>query len=146
MGDRFTEIIERYSPETNVSDKWEFIDALKAIGVNASPVKGSDIIYVDVMGKTYSITFDGITSGNMPEEENQTAIKSGPDEYNVDDAVEKAAEQAHSRKTLKGIGAAMVGTTNQKAKTAFKNRQRLVGAAIDNYNKKTKELEQALRR
>lgn len=129
---KFLSICESHDPSNSSDPKWELVDFLKSKGINASIVRNTDMVYIDTGSRTIAVTIS-----EMEEDE----INMGGN-YSVDDEVEKVGNKANSG--LKGMAARALGTNPQKAKSAMKKRQKLVGKAINVYNKKTQDLEKNL--
>ena len=134
---KFLDLLEEFDPNGG-SDKWGLIEYLKSKGVQVAQVRDTDMLYIDDGQRTYPIQL----VSDMPEEDAQTAIRSGPEEYSVDDNVEELAGKAS--KGLKGLAGKVLNTPAQKASGAVKRRGNLANMAVRAYDKKTKEMEKQL--
>ena len=135
---KFLNLMEEFDPNGG-SDKWGLIEYLKSKGVQVSQVRDTDMLYIDDGQKTYPIQM----VSDMPEEDAQTVMRSGPDEYSVDDNVEELAGKA--AKGMKGLAGKVLQRPAQQASSAVKRRGNLAGKAVKTYDKKTREMEKQLR-
>lgn len=133
---RFLNLCEQLDPQNSSDPKWELIDFLTSKGIKVSPVRDTDMLYIDTGTKTLVV--------NMANnEEEAESIQAGYGDYDVNSEVEGLANKAASG--LKGMGAKLFGTSAQQAKQAVQQRQNVSKQAVGAYKKKTQKLQQDLR-
>lgn len=132
----FLTLCEEFNPKNTSDPKWQLIDFLKSKGINVSPVRDTDMLYIDTGSGAVSIT----VSNN---EEEAESINADYGDYNVNDEVEGLANKAE--KGLKGAVGKLMGNPAQQAKQALKKRQGVSKQAVRVYDKKTQKLQQDLR-
>lgn len=52
----FLNLIESLQPENTADPKWALIDFLKSKGIKVSPIRDTDMLYIDAGGKEIAIT------------------------------------------------------------------------------------------
>ena len=133
---KFLELCEQLDPINSSSDKWKLIDFLKEKGINVSPIRDTDTLYIDT--GEFTIAVNVIEADAEEEAEN---VDTG--EYDVNKEVEGLAGKAQNG--LKGTAGKLFGTSAQRAKTAVQKRQGMAKQAVGAYEKKTQQLQQDLR-
>lgn len=132
---KFLSLLEELDPANQTNPKWELIDFLKSKGINVSPVKGTDSIYIDTGSKNIAVNI-------APAEEEAESIEAGYGDFNVNSEVENLASKAEGG--LKGLAGKVFGTAAQQAAGAIKKRQQVSRQAVGAYDKKTQKLKQDL--
>lgn len=135
MSSKFLTLCEELNPENFSDPKWELIDFLKSKGVNVSVVRDTDMLYIDIGGKTIAVT----VSNNEEEAEN---INAGFGDYDIDKEVEGLGAKAASG--LTGMAGKLFGTSAQQAKTALKQRQQVAGQAVGAYKSATERIKKGV--
>lgn len=138
---KFLDICEDFDPSNTGSPRYDLYNHLKEKGINASVGKGTDSILIDIGDRTIHLVVKDIDA----EEENQERV------FDVDQSVDALA-----RKDQRGVGGAMrmlgLGTGGQDARNARKagnakrRRDQKTVQAIDLYDQRTDELEDAINR
>lgn len=132
---KFLALLEELDPTTQGDPKWDLLDFLKTKGINASGVKGTDMIYIDTGEKTIAVNVSST-------EEDAESLNAGYGDYNVNDEVENLAGKAEGG--LKGMAGKVFGSAAQQASGAIKKRQQVSRQAVGVYDRKTQQLKKDL--
>lgn len=132
---KFLSLCESYDPVNVEKPKWKLLDYLQSKGINASSVRDSDLIYIDVGGQSIAVTVSET-------EEDAENISVGFGDYSVNDEVEKLADTA--KKGPLGLIARKFGTAPQRAKQAVQKRRKMSAQAVNAYDQATNRLQKTL--
>ena len=140
---KFLEILEQHDP-VNQSKMDAAFQAKFFLYEQKVPFssKGSQIILHAEQGDIILEAIGMQSRGDVADAEEDESIDASTGTYAVDKEVENLAGKASSG--LKGLGAKLLGTSAQRAKTATKERQKVAGQAVDAYRKGTERIKKGL--
>ena len=121
----FLNILEEFDPQNTENPKWKLVRFLKQNGVHASPVRNTDMVYIDTGDSTIVVRVS-----DDSEEAEDVNIGATTE---VDSEVERLASDPRK------------DNVSKKAQAAYKKRQQLAKKAVDTYSKKTNELQKSIR-
>lgn len=121
--EKFLQLCEQLDPTIGGNDKWALIDLLKSKGIAVSPVRDSNMLYIDTGDKVIAVE----VLQNEAEEEAEEVSK----EYGVDQSVSDLSTDKNQANTPMG----------KEAQRATRERAMVGGQAINTFRKRTQQLQ-----